>query len=145
MAADAVLTPEGHGVRYGPDGEVIGVTIINAKWLLERDGHLTIHVSGDGKHVVGLKIKMPVPCQHGYFLLEISFLSYAEAVTITNGVARQTLEVGADHESKAGGVGMFLQFGANGTLEGRLRVHIPFRSRRVGLCEGTLKFTATKT
>jgi uncharacterized protein YuzE len=24
MAADAVLTPEGHGVRYGPDGEVIG-------------------------------------------------------------------------------------------------------------------------
>jgi hypothetical protein len=23
-------------------GEVIGVTIINAKWLLERDGYLTI-------------------------------------------------------------------------------------------------------
>lgn len=42
MAADAVLTPEGHGVRFGADGEVIGVTIINAKWLLERDGHLTI-------------------------------------------------------------------------------------------------------
>ena len=44
MTADAVLTPEGHGVRYGPDGEVIGVTIINARWLLERDGHLTITV-----------------------------------------------------------------------------------------------------
>jgi uncharacterized protein YuzE len=44
MAADAVLTPEGHGVRYGPDSEVIGVTIINARWLLERDGHLTITV-----------------------------------------------------------------------------------------------------
>jgi uncharacterized protein YuzE len=44
MAADAVLTPEGHGVRYGPDGEVIGVTIINARWLLERDGYLTITV-----------------------------------------------------------------------------------------------------
>lgn len=44
MAADAVLTPEGHGVRYGPDGEVIGVTIINARWLFERDGHLTITV-----------------------------------------------------------------------------------------------------
>jgi len=41
-AADAVLTPEGHGVRYDDSGEVIGVTIINAKWLLERDGHLTI-------------------------------------------------------------------------------------------------------
>ena len=39
-----MLTPEGHGVRYGPDGEVIGVTIINARWLLERDGHLTITV-----------------------------------------------------------------------------------------------------
>jgi uncharacterized protein YuzE len=45
MAADAVLTPEGHGVRYGADGEVIGVTIINARWLLERDGHLTITLS----------------------------------------------------------------------------------------------------
>lgn len=41
-AADAALTPEGHGVRYNADGEVIGVTIINARWLLERDGHLTI-------------------------------------------------------------------------------------------------------
>jgi uncharacterized protein YuzE len=44
VAADAVLTPEGHGVRYGPDGEVIGVTLINARWLLEHDGHLTITV-----------------------------------------------------------------------------------------------------
>jgi uncharacterized protein YuzE len=42
MAADAALTPEGHGVRYNADGQVIGVTIINARWLLERDGHLTI-------------------------------------------------------------------------------------------------------
>ena len=41
-AADAALTPEGHGVRYGDDGQVIGVTIINARRLLDRDGHLTI-------------------------------------------------------------------------------------------------------
>jgi uncharacterized protein YuzE len=41
-ASDAALTPEGHGVRYDDAGEVIGVTIINAKWLLDRDGHLTI-------------------------------------------------------------------------------------------------------
>lgn len=41
-AADAALTPEGHGVRYDVDGSVIGVTIVNARWLLERDGHLTI-------------------------------------------------------------------------------------------------------
>jgi uncharacterized protein YuzE len=41
-ASDAALTPEGHGVRYDANGEVVGVTIINAKWLLDRDGHLTI-------------------------------------------------------------------------------------------------------
>lgn len=38
-----ILDPrEGHGVRYGDDGQVIGVTIINARRLLDRDGHLTI-------------------------------------------------------------------------------------------------------
>jgi uncharacterized protein YuzE len=41
-ASDAGLTPEGHGVRYDADGNVIGVTIINARRLLEHDGHLTI-------------------------------------------------------------------------------------------------------
>ena len=41
-ASDAELTPEGHGVRFDADGRVIGVTIINARWLLERDGHFTI-------------------------------------------------------------------------------------------------------
>jgi uncharacterized protein YuzE len=42
QAAEAVLTPEGHGVRYAADATIIGVTIMNAKWLLERDGHLKI-------------------------------------------------------------------------------------------------------
>jgi uncharacterized protein YuzE len=42
QAVEAVLTPEGHGVRFAPDGRIIGVTIMNAKWLLERDGHLKI-------------------------------------------------------------------------------------------------------
>jgi uncharacterized protein YuzE len=41
-ASDAALTPEGHGVRYDSDGEVIGVTIINARRIVEHDGHLTI-------------------------------------------------------------------------------------------------------
>jgi uncharacterized protein YuzE len=41
-ASDAALSPEGHGIRYDSDGHVIGVTIINARWLLERDGHVTI-------------------------------------------------------------------------------------------------------
>jgi uncharacterized protein YuzE len=42
VAADAMLTLEGHGIRYDANGETIGVTIINARWLLERDGYLTI-------------------------------------------------------------------------------------------------------
>jgi uncharacterized protein YuzE len=41
-ASDAVLTPEGHGVRYDDNGEVIGVTIINARRIIGRDGYLTI-------------------------------------------------------------------------------------------------------
>lgn len=41
-ASDAALTPEGHSVRYDEDGGVIGVTIINARSILEHEGHLTI-------------------------------------------------------------------------------------------------------
>lgn len=41
-ASDGALTPEGHGIRYDDEGHVIGVTIINARRLLERDGHVTI-------------------------------------------------------------------------------------------------------
>lgn len=41
-ASDAALTPEGHGVRYDAEGRVMGVTIVNARRLLDRDGHLTI-------------------------------------------------------------------------------------------------------
>lgn len=41
-AADSVGTPEGHAVRYDTAGEVIGLTIINARWLLDRDGKITI-------------------------------------------------------------------------------------------------------
>jgi hypothetical protein len=41
-ASDAALTPAGHGIRYDAEGRVIGVTIINARMLLDRDGHLTI-------------------------------------------------------------------------------------------------------
>ena len=41
-ASDAALTPEGHGVRYDESGEVIGVTNINARRIVESDGYLTI-------------------------------------------------------------------------------------------------------
>jgi hypothetical protein len=41
-ASDAALTPEGHGVRYDASGDVIGVTMINARRIIDNDGHLTI-------------------------------------------------------------------------------------------------------
>jgi len=43
-AADSLGTPEGHAVRYNDAGEVIGITIINARWLLDRDGKITITI-----------------------------------------------------------------------------------------------------
>lgn len=42
VASDAALTPEGHGVRYDTNGDVIGVTIINARRIIGRYGHVTI-------------------------------------------------------------------------------------------------------
>lgn len=43
-AADTYGTPEGHAVRFDDDGQVIGLTIVNAKWLTERDGKLVITI-----------------------------------------------------------------------------------------------------
>lgn len=42
VAADSEQTPEGHVLRFDDAGEIIGLTIINAKWLLERDGELIV-------------------------------------------------------------------------------------------------------
>jgi uncharacterized protein YuzE len=41
-AADSEQTPEGHVLRFDEGGKIIGLTIINAKWLLERDGELIV-------------------------------------------------------------------------------------------------------
>jgi uncharacterized protein YuzE len=43
-AASTYGTPEGHAVRFDESGRVIGITIVNAKWLLERDGKVGITV-----------------------------------------------------------------------------------------------------
>jgi uncharacterized protein YuzE len=43
-AEDTFGTPEGHAVRLDESGEVIGITIVNAKWLVERDGKITVTV-----------------------------------------------------------------------------------------------------
>lgn len=43
-AAESEETPEGHVLRFDADGQVIGLTIINAKWLLERDRAINVTV-----------------------------------------------------------------------------------------------------
>jgi len=41
-AVDFDGTPEGHHTRYGPDGSLVGLTIVNARWLLEHEGEIVI-------------------------------------------------------------------------------------------------------
>lgn len=43
-AASTFATPEGHAVRLDEEGGVIGLTIVNAKWLLDRDGKLVVTI-----------------------------------------------------------------------------------------------------
>ena len=49
--ANSYGTAEGHNVRYDELGQVIALTLVNAKWLLERDGEVCVtipnHVSAD--------------------------------------------------------------------------------------------------
>jgi hypothetical protein len=108
-----------------------------------RTRNVRIRVSGDGTHIVGLHIKMPVPCQNGYSLpLSTSYLSYGDTVGISNHVARATLEVPADRETRRGSIDLHVHFTTTGSLEATLRVRVAFRTSRVGLCAGTLRFGA---
>lgn len=43
-AVETFSTPEGHAVRMNNSQQIIGITIVNAKWLVERDGKITITV-----------------------------------------------------------------------------------------------------
>lgn len=45
-------TPEGHAVDFDADGNVIGMVLVNVRWLMDREGKLRItwpdgHVSQD--------------------------------------------------------------------------------------------------
>ncbi len=42
VAVDWDESPEGHHLRYGADGQLVGITIVNARWLLEQDGKITV-------------------------------------------------------------------------------------------------------
>jgi uncharacterized protein YuzE len=48
--APAQETPEGHAVRLDDHGRVTHVTVISAKWLLDRDGEL-IATLRDGRQL----------------------------------------------------------------------------------------------
>jgi uncharacterized protein YuzE len=41
-AVDWDESEEGHALRYGPDGAIVGITIVNAGRILEEDGEITI-------------------------------------------------------------------------------------------------------
>ncbi len=41
-SARALSTPEGHNVEYDASGRLVGMTLTNVRWLLDRDGQLTI-------------------------------------------------------------------------------------------------------
>lgn len=43
-AASTYGTPEGHAVRMDENSEVIGMTLVNAQRLIERDGRLIVTV-----------------------------------------------------------------------------------------------------
>ena len=39
-------SPEGHALRYDAGGHLVGVTIVNARWLLEQGEQVTITLAG---------------------------------------------------------------------------------------------------
>ena len=54
-ATRTVATPEGHAVDYDESDAVIGMILVNVRFLLERDGAVTVTLPPD--HVVAAKIK----------------------------------------------------------------------------------------
>jgi uncharacterized protein YuzE len=41
------VTSDGHLIRYDEDGSLSGITLVNAKWLIERDGQIAFPVRLD--------------------------------------------------------------------------------------------------
>lgn len=42
LAARTLETAEGHAVHYDERGNVVGVTLLNVKWTLDREGELRL-------------------------------------------------------------------------------------------------------
>lgn len=43
-AADFDASPEGHALRFDSRGNLVGMTILNARWLLDHEGEIRITV-----------------------------------------------------------------------------------------------------
>ena len=43
-------SPEGHYLQFGEDGTLIAITIVNARWILDQEGKITITLP-DGSHL----------------------------------------------------------------------------------------------
>jgi uncharacterized protein YuzE len=57
-AVDFDATPEGHHLRFDEHGDLVGVTILNARWLFEREGQITLTISGpDASHLVPEQVR----------------------------------------------------------------------------------------
>jgi uncharacterized protein YuzE len=41
-AADFDASPEGHYLRYDESGALLGITIVNARWILDHEGKIPI-------------------------------------------------------------------------------------------------------
>jgi uncharacterized protein YuzE len=51
LAADAEETAQGHAIRYDAKGKIVGITIVNAKWLIERKGKIEIPLWVDAEDI----------------------------------------------------------------------------------------------
>ena len=45
-ATKTVASPEGHAIRLDEAGEIIGITVVGARWLAEQDGRIVITIPG---------------------------------------------------------------------------------------------------
>jgi len=43
-AVDFDASPEGHALRFDRHGDLVGATIVNARWLLDHDGAITLTI-----------------------------------------------------------------------------------------------------
>ena len=46
-AARTIATAEGHAIDYDEDGAVIGMVLVNVRFLLDRDGAVTVTIPPD--------------------------------------------------------------------------------------------------